>query len=42
MITYGSGRMASYASQIPANDRWLIVTYVQTLQTLQTRPEATP
>jgi hypothetical protein len=42
VITYGSGRMASYASQIPASDRWLIVTYVQTLQMLPARPEATP
>jgi len=32
VITFGSGRMPSYASQIPASDRWLIVTYVQTLQ----------
>jgi mono/diheme cytochrome c family protein len=32
VITFGSGRMPSYASQIPASDRWLIVAYVQTLQ----------
>jgi mono/diheme cytochrome c family protein len=32
VITFGSGRMPSYASQIPAADRWLIVAYVQTLQ----------
>ena len=32
VITFGSGRMMSYASQVPANDRWRIVTYVQTLQ----------
>jgi mono/diheme cytochrome c family protein len=32
VITYGSGRMPSYASQLRADDRWLIVTYVQTLQ----------
>lgn len=37
VITFGSGRMPSYASQIPAKDRWLIVTFVQTLQNL---PEA--
>jgi len=35
VITYGSGRMPSYASQIPATDRWSIVTYVQTLQAAQ-------
>jgi mono/diheme cytochrome c family protein len=38
VITYGAGRMPSYASQIPANDRWLIVGYVDTLRT--GRPEA--
>ena len=32
VITFGSGRMPSYASQIPADDRWAIVAYVQTLQ----------
>jgi mono/diheme cytochrome c family protein len=32
VITYGSGRMPSYASQVPAADRWLIVSYVQTLE----------
>jgi len=37
VITYGSGRMPSYASQIPPSDRWLIVSYLQTLQAL---PEA--
>ncbi|PYQ99147.1 MAG: cytochrome C [Acidobacteria bacterium] len=37
VMTYGSGRMPSYASQIPASDRWLIATFVHTLQT---RPEA--
>jgi len=36
VMTYGSGRMPSYASQIPAGDRWLIATFVHTLQT---RPE---
>jgi len=32
VITFGSGRMPSYASQVPAADRWSIVAYVQTLQ----------
>ena len=32
VITYGSGRMPSYASQVPAGERWAIVAYVQTLQ----------
>ena len=38
VITYGSGRMPSYASQIPPNDRWLIVDYVDTLRKRQTEP----
>lgn len=33
VITFGSGRMPSHASQIPPDDRWLIATYVRTLQT---------
>jgi mono/diheme cytochrome c family protein len=32
VITYGAGRMPSYASQISASDRWLIVGYVDTLR----------
>jgi mono/diheme cytochrome c family protein len=32
VITRGSGRMAPYASQVPAEDRWKIVHYVQSLQ----------
>lgn len=32
VITYGSGRMPSYAAQIPLEQRWLIVHYVGTLQ----------
>jgi cytochrome c553 len=32
VITFGSGRMPAYASQVPADDRWSIVAYVQTLQ----------
>jgi mono/diheme cytochrome c family protein len=31
-ITKGKGQMASYASQIPENDRWAIVAYVRALQ----------
>ncbi len=31
-VTKGFGLMASYASQIPAEDRWKLVQYVQTLQ----------
>ena len=32
VITFGSGRMPAYASQIAPGDRWQIVAYVQTLQ----------
>ena len=32
VITFGSGRMPSYASQLAARDRWLIAAHVQTLQ----------
>lgn len=32
VVTFGSGRMPAYASQVPAADRWSIVAYVQTLQ----------
>jgi mono/diheme cytochrome c family protein len=32
VITFGSGHMPSYASQVPADERWAIVAYVQTLQ----------
>lgn len=32
VITYGSGQMASYASQIRQADRWKLVYYLQTLQ----------
>jgi mono/diheme cytochrome c family protein len=35
VITFGSGRMPSYASLVSAHDRWLIAAHVQTLQ----RPE---
>jgi mono/diheme cytochrome c family protein len=31
VITYGSGRMPSYAAQVPPRDRWLIVHEVQRL-----------
>src|SRR5438067_724518 len=29
VITYGSGRMPSYASQLPVTDRWLVAAHVQ-------------
>jgi mono/diheme cytochrome c family protein len=32
VISRGSGRMPSYAAQIPAHDRWLIVRYLETLR----------
>jgi mono/diheme cytochrome c family protein len=39
IITYGSGRMPSYAAQLSRTERWQIVRYVQTLQR---RGEAAP
>jgi mono/diheme cytochrome c family protein len=36
VMTFGSGRMPSYASQLSQHDRWLIAAHVQTLQ----NPEA--
>ena len=35
VITFGSGRMPSYASQVPAEERWSVVAYVQRLQQQQ-------
>jgi len=32
VITHGKGRMGAHASQISVEDRWKIVSYVQTLQ----------
>lgn len=40
VVTFGSGRMPSYRSQVPVGDRWLIVSFVQTLQTLRIEGEA--
>lgn len=38
VVTMGSGKMPSYASQVSADERWKIVTYVYT--TLQKRGDA--
>ncbi len=35
VITNGWGKMNSYASQVPAADRWAIVSYIRTLQISQ-------
>jgi len=34
-ITHGWGAMPSYASQIPVQDRWAIITYIRALQLSQ-------
>ena len=39
VMTNGFGRMYSYASRVPVDDRWAIATYVRTLQLSQ---NATP
>ena len=38
VITFGSGRMPSYASQLSQNDRWLIAAHVRTLQNAEGQP----
>jgi mono/diheme cytochrome c family protein len=43
VISQGFGAMPSYASQIPVEDRWLIVAYLRALQLSQhARPEDVP
>ena len=44
VITSGWGAMPSYASQIPAQDRWTIIAYIRALQLSQqgAQPAATP
>ena len=41
-ITNGWGAMPSYASQIPVQDRWAIITYIRALQLSQQNPNAQP
>ena len=42
-ITNGWGAMPSYASQIPVQDRWAIISYVRALQlSQQPQPPGTP
>ena len=38
VITFGSGRMPSYASQLSPHDRWLIAAHVRTLQHSEHQP----
>jgi mono/diheme cytochrome c family protein len=43
VMTNGFGRMYSYASRIPVDDRWAIATYVRTIQLSQNAtPELLP
>jgi mono/diheme cytochrome c family protein len=39
-ITNGWGAMPSYASQIPVQDRWAIISYIRALQASQSNPAA--
>jgi len=41
-ITNGWGAMPSYASQIPVQDRWAIISYIRALQASQNIKSATP
>jgi mono/diheme cytochrome c family protein len=38
VMTNGFGQMASYASQVPVNDRWAIAAYVRALQVAHASP----
>jgi mono/diheme cytochrome c family protein len=38
VMTFGSGRMPSYASQLSQHDRWLIAAHAQTLQNPEGQP----
>lgn len=40
VITNGYGRMYSYASRVPPEDRWAIASYIKALQYSQTAPLA--
>lgn len=40
VITNGYGRMYSYASRVPPEDRWAIASYIKALQYSQTAPVA--
>ncbi len=40
VITNGFGRMYSYASRVPPEDRWAIAAYIRTLQYSQAAPVA--
>ncbi|MBC8030820.1 MAG: cytochrome c [Pyrinomonadaceae bacterium] len=40
-ITNGWGAMPSYATQIPAEDRWAIIAYIRALQLSQQKSETT-
>ncbi len=40
VITNGYGRMYSYASRVPPEDRWAIAAYIKTLQYSQDAPVA--
>jgi mono/diheme cytochrome c family protein len=41
-MTNGWGAMPSYASQIPVQDRWAIISYIRALQLSQQNPQARP
>jgi mono/diheme cytochrome c family protein len=41
-VTNGWGAMPSYASQIPVQDRWAIISYIRALQASQNIKTATP
>lgn len=40
-ITYGKGNMGSYASQLTRQERWMVISYVKSVQKGQLAPGAT-
>ncbi len=42
VVTNGWGAMPSYASQVPVNDRWVVIAYIRALQLSQMPPSSRP
>ena len=41
VLSFGQGNMASYAAQIPREDRWKVILYVRSLQEQSTQETVT-
>lgn len=42
ILTYGRGNMASYAAQLPREDRWKVILHVRSLQRQAALPDTQP